>query len=70
MWTPVDLRLWHFQIAADLAREKIVDFTVPRDRGRFTLYAIYENRMTPTLAQQGTAVPLQMAKQFAAFHRS
>src|SRR5690242_12675942 len=43
---------------------------MPGDGGGFPLCAIHEHRMTATLAQQDTAVMLQMAEQFAALHRS
>jgi hypothetical protein len=66
----VSLRFRSFQIAADLAHQKVVDFTMPRDRGGFTLGTIDIDAVIPSLAQQGAAVTLQVAEQVAAFHRS
>ncbi len=63
------LRLRDFKIAANLAREKIVNFAMTGDGGRFAFGTVYIDRVISSFSQQGAAVMLQMAEQNAAFHR-
>jgi SAM-dependent methyltransferase len=60
----------HFKVPANLARQKVVDFAMPRNRRGFASSAIHIDCVTASLAQGDSAMTLQMTEQVAALHRS
>jgi len=49
-------RLWDGQVAADLARQDVVDFQVPGDCGNGLHLTVYINGMAAALAQELAAM--------------
>ena len=56
------LRFLNFEITADLLREKIVDFTMPRNGRRLSSCSIHEDRMLATFPKQNAAVLPKVTK--------
>ena len=64
------LRLRDVEVAADLPREEVVDLAVPWHRGRLAGHRIDVDGMAAALAQEATAMRLQMPDQLDALHRA
>ena len=54
---PRPLRVQDFEIAADLARQNVVNFAMTRDSGGFALGAIYVDRVISSLTQRTQTCP-------------
>src|SRR3989475_7317858 len=53
-------RLGDFEVAADLARQQIVDFSMPRHSGSFARRAVHIDRVIGAFSQQLAAMGLEM----------
>src|ERR1035438_4801658 len=59
---------WNLEIVADLAGQKIVHFTMPRNRGGPPRLSVYVNGVVAALAVKLAAMLLQVPDKIGAFH--
>ena len=70
-WCGYYLRFRNLQVAANLARQKVVDLVMAWNARNFALVAIYVDRMIAPLAQQMATVTFdEMAQQLPQLHCS